>query len=148
MAGIFSCVFVESEPVKIRESAILAIGAIAEGCGESLAAHMEQLFPYLISMLRDGKALVRSITCWTLSRFSSWVVAQPDQRRFLQPMMHEILQRVLDRNKKVQEAAVSAFATLEEEAQEHLVPYLLPILQNLMFAFETFQVCFIAVPVL
>jgi transportin-1 len=39
----------------------------------------------------------------------------------------------------VQEAACSAFATLEEEACEKLVPYLNPILQNLVFAFSKYQ---------
>ena len=41
----------------------------------------------------------------------------------------QLLQRVLDPNKRVQEAACSAFATLEEEACTELVPYLGDILQ-------------------
>ena len=53
--------------------------------------------------------------------------------------MQELLKRVLDHNKKVQEAACSAFATLEEDAEAILVPYLGPILQNLIFAFEKYQ---------
>ena len=43
--------------------------------------------------------------------------------------MQELLKRVLDHNKKVQEAACSAFATLEEDAETILVPYLGPVLQ-------------------
>ena len=39
----------------------------------------------------------------------------------------------------MQDAACSAFATLEEEAQDQLVPYLGPIIQNLMFAFSKYQ---------
>ncbi len=54
-------------------------------------------------------------------------------------MMANILSRILDPNKKVQEAACSAFATLEEEAQTDLVPFLLPILQTLVNAFSTYQ---------
>ena len=50
-----------------------------------------------------------------------------------------MLRRILDPNKKVQEAACSAFCTLEEEARDELVPYLGPILQNLMFAFGKYQ---------
>ena len=53
--------------------------------------------------------------------------------------MQELLKRVLDHNKKVQEAACSAFATLEEDAETILVPYLGPILQNLIFAFHKYQ---------
>lgn len=54
-------------------------------------------------------------------------------------MMQELLKRVLDHDKKVQEAACSAFATLEEDAEMVLVPYLGPILQNLIFAFNKYQ---------
>lgn len=46
---------------------------------------------------------------------------------------------VLDNNKRVQEAGCSAFATLEEEALEELVPYLHPILYNLTSAFQKYQ---------
>jgi len=91
-----------------------------------------------VQTLSDPKPLVRSITCWTLSRYSKWVVEQ-DHASYLQPMMQELLKRVLDHNKKVQEAACSSFATLEEEAQLALVPYLEPILRNLIFAFGKYQ---------
>lgn len=45
----------------------------------------------------------------------------------------------MDSNKRVQEAACSAFATLEEEAATALVPYLGDILQVLVFAFSKYQ---------
>lgn len=51
------------------------------------------------------------------------------------------MKRVLDANKRVQEAACSAFATLEEEACTELVPYLAFILETLVFAFSKYQVC-------
>jgi len=124
---------------EVKESAILAIGAIAEGCIAGMRPHLPQLIPFLISILQDPKPLVRSITCWTLSRYAKWMVAQNDHSRYLQPLMQELLKRVLDHNKRVQEAACSAFATLEEEAQLELVPYLGPILENLMYAFRRYQ---------
>jgi transportin-1 len=46
---------------------------------------------------------------------------------------------VLDNNKRVQEAGCSAFATLEEDAGPELVPYLEPVLRNLIVAFEKYQ---------
>ena len=46
---------------------------------------------------------------------------------------------VLDNNKRVQEAGCSAFATLEEDAGPELVPYLEPVLRNLVFAFDKYQ---------
>ena len=51
----------------------------------------------------------------------------------------QLLKRILDSNKRVQEAACSAFATLEEEACTELVPYLGDILQVLVFAFSKYQ---------
>ena len=41
-----------------------------------MVQHLPELIPYLINCLSDKKALVRSITCWTLSRYSHWVVTQ------------------------------------------------------------------------
>lgn len=52
----------------------------------------------------------------------------------------QLLKRILDSNKRVQEAACSAFATLEEEATTELVPYLGFILETLVFAFSKYQV--------
>lgn len=100
--------------------------------------HLSELIPYLINCLNDKKALVRAITCWTLSRYSHWVVAQPHDM-YLKPLMTELLKRILDGNKRVQEAACSAFATLEEEACTELVPYLGFILETLVFAFSKYQ---------
>jgi len=53
----------------------------------------------------------------------------------------QLLKRILDPNKRVQEAACSAFATLEEEACTELVPYLGFILETLVYAFGKYQVC-------
>ncbi|XP_073999052.1 transportin-1-like isoform X3 [Rhodnius prolixus] len=121
-----------------KESGILALGAIAEGCMSGMIPHLRELIPYLISCLSDKKALVRAITCWTLSRYAHWVVTQPHEL-YLKPLMTELLKRILDPNKRVQEAACSAFATLEEEACTELVPYLGYILETLVFAFSKYQ---------
>lgn len=122
----------------VKESGILALGAIAEGCMSGMVTHLPEIVPFLINSLAEDKALVRSITCWTLSRYSHWVVQQPHDQ-YLKPLMAELLKRVLDSNKKVQEAACSAFATLEEEACTELVPYLGFILQTLVYAFDKYQ---------
>ena len=61
----------------LRESAILALGAVAEGSFDAIMPHLPELVPYLLSFLTDKKPLVRSITCWTLSRYSKWSLNQP-----------------------------------------------------------------------
>jgi len=123
---------------EIKESGILALGAIAEGCMGGMIQHLPELIPFLIGCLSNQKALVRSITCWTLSRYSHWVCQQPHDQ-YLKPLMSELLKRILDTNKRVQEAACSAFATLEEEACTELVPYLGFILETLVYAFNKYQ---------
>lgn len=123
---------------ELKESGILVLGAIAEGCMSGMEMHLPELIPYLITSLSDNKALVRSITCWALSRYAHWVVGQPHDI-YLKPLMTELLKRILDSNKRVQEAACSAFATLEEEACTELVPYLSFILETLVYAFYKYQ---------
>ncbi|EFX73484.1 hypothetical protein DAPPUDRAFT_307700 [Daphnia pulex] len=123
---------------EIKESGILALGAIAEGCMTGMVSHLPELVPFLINCLSEKKALVRAITCWTLSRYAHWVVGQPHDQ-YLKPLMTELLKRILDGNKRVQEAACSAFATLEEEACTELVPYLGFILETLVYAFSKYQ---------
>lgn len=72
-----------------KEAAILALGAIAEGCVMGIAQHLPDLVPYLIQCLSDNKALVRSITCWTLSRYTHWIVQQ-NHDSYLKPLIGEV----------------------------------------------------------
>jgi transportin-1 len=57
----------------------------------------------------------------------------------LEPLTQILLQRILDNNKRVQEAACSSFSLLEEEAAADLIPYLQPILTTLCSAFSKYQ---------
>ncbi|VDM57941.1 unnamed protein product [Angiostrongylus costaricensis] len=123
---------------EIKESGILALGAVAEGCMSGITPHLHELIPFLLSMLNDKKPLVRSITCWTLSRYCSWVVDEARDQYF-EPTLKGLLVRVLDGNKRVQEAACSAFATVEEEGADFIAPYLSDILQTLVQAFSIYQ---------
>ncbi|KNA13109.1 hypothetical protein SOVF_119770 [Spinacia oleracea] len=127
---------------KQREAAVLAIGAVGEGCINGLYPHLSEIVGFLIPLLDDKFPLIRSISCWTLSRFSKYVVQgigdQNGTEQFEKVLMG-LLHRILDPNKRVQEAACSAFATLEEEAAEELAPRLEIILQHLMCAFGKYQ---------
>ena len=59
------------------------------GCMSGMMPHLPDLVPYLIERLADKKALVRSITCWTLSRYAHWVVLQ-EHEKYLKPLMTEV----------------------------------------------------------
>jgi len=66
------------------------IGILTVGCMTGVTVHLPDLVPYLVTCLSDKKALVRSITCWTLSRYAHWVVGQP-HAVYLKPLMTEVL---------------------------------------------------------
>ncbi|PIA56714.1 hypothetical protein AQUCO_00700814v1 [Aquilegia coerulea] len=127
---------------KEREAAVLALGAIAEGCISGLYPHLPEIVSFLIPLLDDKFPLIRSITCWTLSRYSKFIVqgiGHPKGHEQFDTILMGLLRRILDTNKRVQEAACSAFATLEEEAAEELAPRLEVILQHLLCAFGRYQ---------
>ncbi|KAL8806307.1 MAG: hypothetical protein Q9182_001454 [Xanthomendoza sp. 2 TL-2023] len=125
-----------------REAAVLAIGAVADGCMEAVTPHLPDLVPYLLSLLNDKEPIVRLITCWALGRYSSWAshLQDPsDCKRYFEPMMEGILNKMLDKNKRVQEAAASAFANLEEKATKSLTPYCGPIIRKFVECFGKYK---------
>ncbi|XP_076900422.1 transportin-1-like [Bidens hawaiensis] len=127
---------------KQREAAVLALGAIAEGCINGLYPHLSEIVAFLIPLLDDKFPLIRSISCWTLSRFSKFIVQGTGHREGheqFEKVLTGLLRRILDDNKHVQEAACSAFAILEEESADLLSPRLEIILQHLMCAYGKYQ---------
>lgn len=125
-----------------REAAVLAIGAVADGCMEAVTPHLPDLVPYLLSLLDDREPVVRLITCWALGRYSSWashLQAPSDRKRYFEPMMEGMLNKMLDKNKRVQEAAASAFANLEEKATRGLTPYCGPIIRQFVQCFGKYK---------
>ena len=123
---------------KLKEAGVLAVGAIAEGCRDGVEPHLDKMSPLFFQFLTEKRPLLRSITCWTLSRYCSWFISQNPDTVFW-PMLHGILDMVVNNNKRVQEAACSALATLEEEAGTTLIPYLKPILQAINVAFTKYH---------
>ncbi|KAJ3131569.1 Transportin-1, partial [Physocladia obscura] len=139
--------FLGSEDWRYREAGILALGAIAEGCSTGIEPHLRDLVKFLTQCLADPKPLVRSITCWTLSRYSRWIVNGPELSQaepnhselYFHPFLHGLLIMILDNSKRVQEAGCSALATLEEEALDLLIPFIPHILDTLSKAFKKYQ---------
>jgi len=94
----------------MKVSGLLALGAIAEGCKNSMSAELVELVTFLISCLSEEKAFVRGFACMALGGIGDWLVGQP---QYFAPLITELLKRVLDENKHVQEAACSALATIQ-----------------------------------
>ncbi|KAI1813544.1 armadillo-type protein [Poronia punctata] len=145
---VFECILpyltqnLKHEEWPYREASVLALGAVSDGCLGAIEPHLPELVPYLFTLLNDQEPVVRQITCWTLGRYSMWAANLEDlnqRSRFFEPMMESILTKMLDSNKKVQEAAASAFANLEEKAGKKLEPYSLPIIRQLVQCFRKYK---------
>ena len=131
----------------IQEASILALGAIAEGCREEMNEHLGELFPYLMNLLATPESpqhlpQVKSICAWTVGRYATWAVEQVQtgaQGHLLAQMTEVILQRLQDRNRKVQVSCGSALGVLMEAAGDLMAPYLEHIYPALMTAMSKYQ---------
>ena len=145
---VFECILpyltsnLKHEEWPYREAAVLALGAVAEGCITAVTPHLPELVTYLLSLLEDAEPVVRQITCWTLGRYSAWAASYEPPGGgpgFFEPVMDGILRKMLDKNKKVQEAGASAFANLEEKAGKKLEPYAGPIIRQYVQCFAKYK---------
>ncbi len=127
----------------VREAAILAFGAIAEGCIDLATPQLPSLIPYLVNSLDDNEAAVRQIACWTISRYAQWICNQVfyngDHSNYFLPVLQALMKCGLDKNKKVQESACSSLAGLIEISGELLVPYINPLLQHFVICFGKYK---------
>jgi len=123
-----------------RESAILALGAVAESpLVEFLRPNLEELLKYLIVQSSDeSQVLIRRISLWSLSRFASFIVSSPP---FLQASLEVILARFDDKNKSVQAASLGALTEIFQASDgvPDLIPYLQTIIQRMTMGFDKFQ---------
>jgi len=133
---------------RLRESAILAVGAVSEGCDAGLTPVLPQLIEFLVPSLDDPRPMLRATACWTLSRFARWTVqlafaprpgdplpaTAPQGRAFVEKILAGLLTRVGDKNKHVQSAACGALATLLQETREDIVTWLQPVATTLGLA--------------
>ncbi|KAJ1612410.1 importin beta like ARM repeat alpha superhelix [Cryptosporidium canis] len=123
-----------------QESAVLVLGAIARGCIKGLSPFLPKVLSYLVKLTSDSKPLIRSISCWCISRFTPWLALQQGQP-ILNSAFGALLARMLDPNKRVEEAACSATATfIEDSAQSlSLIPFLDDIIGTISRALTVYQ---------
>jgi transportin-1 len=124
---------------EIQESALLALGAIGHGCMQGLSPHLPSILQLLVSIAKSPKPLLRSISCWTISRFAQWIAFDTHRVTALPLALAVILSRMMDQNKRVQEAAVSAFVSLEEEVGMYLDEYLDDVINTLCRSLNYYQ---------
>lgn len=105
---------------------------------------LPSLVPFLVDRLQDNEPRVRQITCWTLSRYSTWVSEEAHEggqyANYFQPTFQSIVACALDSKKIVQEAACSALSSFIEESDASLIEfYLEPLLHHFAKCFQVYQ---------
>lgn len=129
---------------QVREASILAFGAISKSCIDLARDKLPSLVPFLVDRLRDEEPRVRQMSCWTISRFSSWVAEEAHEggqySNYFDPTFNSILKCAMDNKKVVQEAACSALSSFIEESDPELIAvYLVPLLEHFSKCFQVYQ---------
>ena len=127
---------------KSREAAILALGAVSNGCHTGMKDHLDTIVAAVMPGLTDLRPMIRCISCWTLTRYSRQIynrVSEGDDR-LLSMVLNGVLDRVTkDHNRIVQISACGSLATLIEEDSIQIKPYMNPICSALAHALKTYR---------
>ena len=132
--------------VWVRESALLALGALANGCRPEMGRHLCELVPFLLALVTDAMPEVRSIACWVLSRYSSWMFEEDEDTGtfpgavFIAPLFQSLAVTMLDTVPKVQSAACSALCVVIDEGRDAVTPYIGDVLASVSRAFAIYGI--------
>lgn len=124
-----------------QEAGVLALGAVAVHCQSQLSQFAPAVIGLLIKLCDASMPLLRSISCWCVSRFGQWIFHEqnPQRAQIVPSVLQVILPRCLDRNKRVQEAAIGALLRLAESGKTQLVPHLNSIAETCVKALQLYQ---------
>lgn len=133
-----------SDKWPVREAAILALGAIAEGCWEEASPELPGLIPFLVERLQDPRPRVRQMSAWTLGRYAVWVCNEAQAggscSSYFDPTFIAIMDCALDVKKVVQQSACSALTDYIENADADLVAkHAETLLQHFQQYFHKYQ---------
>jgi transportin-1 len=109
----------QSGDVLVRESGMLALGALSSGCLDDMADYIPQLFPFLIQNMLDSLPEMRSISCWVLSRYCALFEEHNGESLgggYYEQTLQALLATMFDVKPKVQVAACSALCILIENS--------------------------------
>eukprot|EP00755_Sulcionema_specki_P007950 Sspe_Gene.5746::Locus_1909_Transcript_1_1_Confidence_1.000_Length_2563::g.5746::m.5746/K18752/TNPO1, IPO2, KPNB2; transportin-1 len=123
-----------------QEAAVLALGAISNGVSEAIQPKLPELVQRLFAVAQGVDTyhfLVRSITCWTLCRYEEYIIDHSDYASYFDRYLNILLTMMQDGYRKVQEVAVSSFASFIDRAHMFVAnnDYLRNIVGNLSNCF-------------
>lgn len=119
------------------ESAILALGAISNGCADGLRSHLGGLVVWIVQILCTNEMVpVRTIACWTLGRYASFVAREDDN---LDIVMATLFKKMKEKSKLVQRSACTAVAEFFSTGPGRMSNYLDTFLQVFVDCFYRYQ---------
>lgn len=91
--------YLADEDWRLREAAILALGAIADGCAESLRARVPGILRLLLDKMADPQPNVRCNSCWAAGRYTAFRVqdAAEEGDRNAEAEVFHIVKALLER---------------------------------------------------
>ena len=158
---IQSCFQAERDEL-LRESGMLALGALSTGCIDAMLPYLPDLCPFFLQNLEHPLPEMRSITCWVASRYCSLLgrinitaadqPASPSGIAIYHQLFHALRVAMFDSKPKVQVAACSAlclfiehsfYVTVVQQSSEEgqvevniLQPFLPQLFADICRAFE------------
>ncbi|EPY23241.1 transportin 1 [Strigomonas culicis] len=119
-----------NRPWRELEAAVLAVGAISEGCFDSLRPYLPSVVGRLLQLLEDPEThfLVVAISLWTVSQLGNYVVE--DAALLERFIVHSALAKMQNPSKFVQDYATTALLTMVKicvDAYTPITPFIHPI---------------------
>ena len=132
---------IQSTDDRIKECSILAFGAISRGSYSQVKNHLKTLIPFLIRELQHPNKYVRAIACWTLSRYSQYIMVDnnsENKNSLFKEYLTEILIKFLDKENMVRESAGSAFQEMIMINPRLIEPYLFDVFKIITNVFDRY----------
>jgi len=103
---------------KCIEVGVLALGAVSVGCGSEMHQFLPSLMPFFMTIFNNPQnhILLRSVTCWTISRYASWLESNSKEMGI--SVFSILLGSIKSSNAKLQKASASAIHVFIQDAPE------------------------------
>lgn len=133
---------IQSDEDVVKERSILALGAIAQGSYQQIITHLRTLIPFLIRELQHPNKYIRTIACWTLSRYTKFILIDnyaESRDELFKEYLTEILKKFLDKESIVRESAGTAFQEMITVNKSMIEPYLFDVIKIITNVFDKFS---------
>ena len=109
--------------------------------GWEVEPHLLSMVEYLFGMLTNEQPFLRSISCWTLSKYSNslFKLDPTGEMKLLQRYLQQLILRLGDLDTLVQEAACTSAISLMDSIPDRILPYAYDILRIFMELLEKYK---------